>query len=245
MLRILHDAALSGPENMGRDDALLARVGVGTSPPTLRFYQWDPPTISLGYFQKYAEYAALPPPAGELAVVRRPTGGGAILHDRELTYSLTVPLDHPLLAGGPNCLYERMHAAVIAALGGAASRAAPCGVSDDSGPAKGPFFCFARRHKFDVVLGAGKLVGSAQRRTRSAVLQHGSIMLATRFAQQPVATVASVGPWSARALADRVVEALATANPLRCEDGAWSADELEAAEPQVERHASAEWLRRI
>ena len=81
MFRILQDSPLDGPTNMARDEALLDRVGDGSSPPTLRLYQWDPPTISLGYFQKYADYEALDPPAGELAVVRRPTGGGAILQD--------------------------------------------------------------------------------------------------------------------------------------------------------------------
>ncbi|HRX86887.1 MAG TPA: hypothetical protein P5572_17825, partial [Phycisphaerae bacterium] len=239
------DPPLSGPENMGRDDLLLERVGAGAAPPTLRFYTWDPPTISLGYFQKYAEYEALPPPAGELAVVRRPTGGGAILHDQELTYAVALPLGHALLAGGPNCLYERMHAAVIAALGGSASRAAPCGVSDDSGPAKGPFFCFARRHRFDVVLGEGKLVGSAQRRTQQAVLQHGSIMLATRYAQQPVATVGAVAPLSARELAERVTAALGEANGIDWEIGGWGEEELEGAAAFVERHGSAAWLRRV
>ena len=90
-IRVIHDPALDGPTNMARDEALLSRVGRGASVPTLRLYQWDPPTVSLGYFQKYAEYECLGPPAGGLPVVRRQTGGGAILHDLELTYSLTLP----------------------------------------------------------------------------------------------------------------------------------------------------------
>jgi lipoate-protein ligase A len=230
---------------MGRDDLLLERVGAGTAPPTLRFYQWEPATISLGYFQKYADYEALPPPAGDLPVVRRPTGGGAILHDQELTYALVVPMGHALLAGGPNCLYERVHAALIAALDGEAVRAAPCGVSDDSGAAKGPFFCFARRHRFDVLLGGEKLAGSAQRRTRHAVLQHGSIILATRYAQQPVATIASVAPWSAQDLAQRVAAQLAAMHALDVVRAEWTPDELAAASPHVQRHRADEWLKRI
>src|SRR5688500_3010165 len=96
---------------MARDEALLQRIGRNESPPTLRFYRWNPPTISLGYFQTYAEYASLPPPARDLAVVRRQTGGGAILHDLELTYSLVLPVDHGLLTGGnPNTLYHHVHA---------------------------------------------------------------------------------------------------------------------------------------
>ncbi len=115
-IRVINDPALAGPVNMARDEALLAQVGDGISPPTLRLYQWDPPTISLGYFQRYADYESLPSPAGELAVVRRQTGGGAILHDLELTYSLALPLAHPLLAKGPSKLYEVAHDAIIACL---------------------------------------------------------------------------------------------------------------------------------
>jgi len=243
-LRVIHDPPLTGPENMGRDDMLLARVGAGESPPTLRFYQWDPPTISLGYFQEYAGYAALPPPAGDLPVVRRPTGGGAILHDQELTYALVVPVGHVLLERGPNCLYEQMHAALIAALGGAAVRAARCGVSDDSGPARGPFFCFARRHRFDVLLGGEKLAGSAQRRTREAVLQHGSIILDSRFSQQPAAAVTAAIDWTARELAAHIMTAFAASNLLVLQCAGWSAEELEAAGPHVARHADAAWIQR-
>src|SRR3990172_9526549 len=105
-LRVLHDPPLDGPTNMARDEALLTLVGTSQSPPTVRLYQWNPPTISLGYFQHYGDYVSLPPPAGTLPVVRRLTGGGAILHDLELTYSLTLPTGHQLLAHGPGRLYE-------------------------------------------------------------------------------------------------------------------------------------------
>jgi len=244
MLRVLYDPPLPGPVNMGRDDALLERVGAGASPPTLRFYQWDAPTISLGYFQRYAQYATLPPPAGELAVVRRPTGGGAILHDRELTYSLALPVEHPLLEAGAACLYERVHAALITALGGPAARARRCGVTDDSGPARGPFFCFARRHRVDVLVGDQKLAGSAQRRTANAVLQHGSIILDSRFPQQPAATVSAIANLGAADLAERITVALAEANQLEIVSGAWTPDELAAAQPHIARHESADWLKR-
>src|SRR5262245_37666196 len=146
-LRLLVDDPLDGPENMARDEALLGVIGSGQSPPTLRFYAWQPPTISLGYFQDFAEFRALSAPAGELAVVRRTTGGGAILHDLELTYSLVIRIEHPWLERGPANLYERMHKAIVRAVGGSA-RLAGCG-ADQSGIAcgesaqRGPFFCFA------------------------------------------------------------------------------------------------------
>ena len=191
-MRLLQDAPLDGPVNMARDEALMTRVGTGESAPTLRLYQWDPPTISLGYFQRYAEYEALPPPARDLPVVRRQTGGGAILHDLELTYSLTLPVDHPLLAKGSNRLYELMHDGIVACLGELGVTASPCGHTDDSGPTRGPFFCFDRRHAYDVLIDGNKVAGSAQRRTRQAVLQHGSIILGNRYRQQSTAMLGIV-----------------------------------------------------
>ena len=236
---------MPGADNMARDEALLVRVGQGASPPTVRFYQWDPPTISLGYFQKYAEYAQLPPPAGELAVVRRQTGGGAILHDRELTYSIVVPQGHMLLAGGPNCLYQLAHQGLIEALAEAHQAPRPCGFTDDSGPARGPFFCFARRHRLDVVVGEQKLVGSAQRRTREAVLQHGSIVLDRRFDQQPAATVSEISKVSAEELAGRMTDALRRNTGLSFVPGEWDSKELADARRLIGKHTGDEWLKRI
>jgi len=244
-LRLLSDPALPGPVNMGRDEALLEGVGNGTSPPTLRFYTWNPPTVSLGYFQPIVQFRELPPPAGALAIVRRPTGGGAILHDQELTYSIALPLDHPLLACGPNCLYDRMHKALIDALATDDLSVKLCGTSDDSGAGKGPFFCFARRHKYDVLFGSEKLAGSAQRRTRQAVLQHGSIILANRFEQQPVAEMNSIVRLSSRELADRIGDQLANEHKLTMQQGEWSQDELMQAEQFQDKHASKEWIERV
>src|SRR5262245_51344899 len=89
--RLLIDSPLPGPENMARDEALLRACEL-TGDAVVRFYAWSAPTISLGYFQDYAEFEQLEPPAGDLDVVRRTTGGGAILHDLELTYSIVMPL---------------------------------------------------------------------------------------------------------------------------------------------------------
>ncbi len=243
-MRILQDPPLRGAVNMARDEALLHRVGRGASPPTVRFYQWDPPTISLGYFQKYAEFEALPPPAGELDVVRRQTGGGAILHDRELTYSITVPTGHALLAGGPLKLYELAHDALIDALDGLEVSAARSGTTDGSSAGRGPFFCFARRHALDVLIGDDKLAGSAQRRTRHAVLQHGSIVLERRYEQQPAAVPYLFRPITADALAARMSESLGRITGLELQPGEWQPDELTEAESFVLKYAGHEWTRR-
>ena len=243
-LRVISDPPLAGTVNMARDEALLERVGRGDSPPTLRFYQWVPPTISLGYFQHYADYERLPPPAGSLPVVRRLTGGGAILHDRELTYSLAIPVGHPLLAGGPNRLYELAHDALIAVLADAGRSARRGCQSDGSGPARGPFFCFARRHCLDVLVGGDKLAGSAQRRTRSAVLQHGSIILERRFDQQPAAALDGIVPLPADTLAHRFTESLGRLTGMTFVPGVWQADDLAAAALLVAKYGGDDWTRR-
>ena len=243
-MRLITDPPLSGAVNMARDEALLRRVGSGDSPPTLRFYQWDPPTVSLGYFQKYADYENLEPPAGNLAVVRRLTGGGAILHDRELTYSITVPLDHPILRGRPTSLYELVHDALIGALEGENVTAHRGGESDGSGAARGPFFCFARRHALDVLVGEDKLAGSAQRRTQQAVLQHGSIILERRFEQQPAAAITSSISTTAQDLAERMTRALARLSGVEPTSGQWQPEELSAAERFTRKYAGDQWTRK-
>lgn len=229
---------------MARDEALMLRVGAGESPPTLRLYQWCEPTISLGYFQRFAEYEALPPPAGSLPVVRRLTGGGAILHDLELTYSIALPLSHPLLAGGPNRLYELAHDAVIASLGHAETAPARCGTTDDSTAGRGPFFCFARRHCFDVLLAGEKLAGSAQRRTRTAVLQHGSIVLDNRFGQQPTARVGLPFEAAVAELRRDFAHHFAVQTQAIIINGDWTPEELPAAESLFGKYAGEEWTRR-
>ena len=243
-IRVLTDPPLDGPTNMARDEALMLLVGRSLAPPTLRLYQWAPPTISLGYFQHHADCAALPAPAGELPVVRRLTGGGAILHDRELTYSLALPVGHALVAGRPNRLYELAHDAVIASLAELGLSTARGGETDDSGAARGPFFCFARRHCYDVLLGADKLAGSAQRRTRDAVLQHGSIVLGSRFEQQPTAHAPLRYEDAMAALPSVFVGSLGSVTGEVFASGEWSDDERSETATLRAKYASDAWTRR-
>lgn len=234
---------------MARDEALMVRVGENAAPPTLRLYMWAQPTISLGYFQRYADYEALPSPAGDLAVVRRLTGGGAILHDLELTYSVALPIGNQLLKQGPNRLYELAHDAAIAAFSELRVTTNRCGVSDDSGAAHGPFFCFERRHCYDVLWNGEKIAGSAQRRTRNAVLQHGSILVSNRYEQQSAASVAN--PDAPDEVASRITM-LQKSLPFHLqrvlgivlEPGAWHDSEIELSTELVEKYKSREWTRR-
>lgn len=245
VIRLIYDPPLDGPTNMARDECLLTGVGAGRSGATFRLYRWDPPTVSLGYFQRYRDYEALPKPLGDLPVVRRLTGGGAILHDLELTYSLTLPLPHPLLLRGPNCLYELVHDAVIVSLRAIGLSAARADGSDGSGPTSGPFFCFARRHRYDLVIGPGKVAGSAQRRTRTAILQHGSIILADRLGQPGVASLSVAFGDAIQSLCRVLPEELGRLSDSQMQPTCWSKDELSEVDALVEKYAGSEWTRRM
>jgi len=162
----------SGAWNMAFDEALLeAAVGCGET--TLRIYRWSEPTLSLGHFQRSAS-ADLPELLRGLPRVRRLSGGGAILHDREWTYSCAVPKGHRLTAR-PELLYDAVHAALVRAFARKGIVARPRGIRNRAADAA--FLCFLRGDERDLIVGDYKAVGSAQRRRRGAVLQHGSVLL--------------------------------------------------------------------
>ena len=131
---------------------------------TLRFYGWSEPTLSLGYFQSFCDAHAHAPSRG-CPVVRRQTGGGAILHDRELTYCLALPVAHPLAAGATP-LYLAVHEALTSALARLGIQATLRAASEDPSNRGESFLCFQRRTRGDVLLGTPKVCGSAQRRRR-------------------------------------------------------------------------------
>jgi len=168
---------------MAVDEALLAAAGEqGVA--TLRFYQWSAPTLSLGYFQPY-EGRQLHAASHNCPCVRRHSGGGAILHDRELTYSLSLPVGQ-LPAGGTQSLYDAAHLTLVGALVKLLPAAAEDRLQLSSGitrpAATEPFMCFERRSPGDVVVTRSsgtdaKIAGSAQRKRRGAVLQHGSVLV--------------------------------------------------------------------
>jgi lipoate-protein ligase A len=198
--RLIVDPPAAGAWNMAVDESLLL-AAAEENVATLRFYEWLEPTLSLGYFQRYEErcgHAA----SRQCAVVRRQSGGGAILHDRELTYSLALPAGHPLAQNSPQ-LYAAVHEAIVRRLAQLLSESnsastlslhcppPPRPGSPQSRPDREPFLCFQRRAPGDVVLSTKsasanatlaapnwKIVGSAQRRHRGAILQHGSVLLA-------------------------------------------------------------------
>jgi lipoyl(octanoyl) transferase len=162
----------SGRWNMALDEALLIDA-VDEGRCHLRFYGWEEPTLSLGYFQRSEERLADPALAG-LPAVRRLSGGGAILHDRELTYSCVVPPAHRF-ARQPLELYDTVHAAFVDVLAALGIEVAPRGAAHAQDAQ--PFLCFVRGDERDLICRGHKVLGSAQRRRRGAVLQHGSLLL--------------------------------------------------------------------
>ncbi|MDB5350955.1 MAG: lipoate-protein ligase [Planctomycetota bacterium] len=161
---------------MALDEALLDAVDADPSAAILRTYEWEEPTLSLGYFQGIAD-VDLDPRWQGAPVIRRPSGGGALWHDREITYALVVPRRHPL-AGRPANLYRAVHAAIAGILREHGIPAATRGSSLSDSSRSRPFLCFLDRDPEDILVGMAKVVGSAQRRRPGAVLQHGSLLLA-------------------------------------------------------------------
>ena len=233
---------------MAVDEAMLTNVGQGQGSPTVRFYGWSHPTISLGHFQKYEEVAELREPFNNLPIVRRITGGGAILHDAELTYSLILPAGHRLVGNhGPQTLYLAVHRALIAVL---SSLGLSVQLREGARPAseqRGTFFCFERANPSDVLVAGRKIAGSAQRRTLKGVLQHGSLMLDNPLGQPGLATLAEhelSGPADARFLATAWAGELAETLDLNLTEGMLSETESSLAEKLRAKYASAEWTKR-
>jgi len=162
----------SGAWNMAVDEALLESAVAGGACAT-RWYCWSQPTLSTGYFQRLEEALQDKRFAG-LPVVRRLTGGGAIIHHHELTYSCALPARHPL-ARNVRDLYAAVHGAVIRVLSGFGFEASLRGST--RADRRDEFLCFGRGDDFDVVMNGCKVLGSAQRRRKGAVLQHGSLLL--------------------------------------------------------------------
>jgi lipoate-protein ligase A len=159
---------------MARDLALLDLAADRRSA-AVRTYGWSQPTLSLGYFQNSAEVARDPRWRGA-AIVRRPTGGGAIWHDIEVTYSVALNCDHPF-ARRVGALYQAIHVAIASMLNDHGMKAHLRGVVDGVREGKRPFLCFLDRDRADIVMDGYKIVGSAQRRRLGALLQHGSLLL--------------------------------------------------------------------
>ncbi|GAB4494334.1 MAG: lipoate--protein ligase family protein [Anaerolineales bacterium] len=174
--RLLITPPARGAWNMAVDEAILGTAGCGQSLPTLRLYAWNPPCLSLGYAQPFADVDLDRLTARGWEVVRRATGGRAILHTEELTYSVTAPLDHPLMQGSILESYQRLAKALVSGVRALGIPVEMAEYAPATGAAKGPV-CFEVPSAYEIVVNGKKLIGSAQARKREGVLQHGTLPL--------------------------------------------------------------------
>jgi lipoate-protein ligase A len=246
-----------GAQNMAIDEALLESVE--EEGPALRLYAWDQPTLSLGYFQGWRNRLRHPPSSG-LPTVRRSTGGGAIVHDHELTYCWVFPAS---LRRSADADYAFFHGSWITALERAGwnahlvqthGTAAPCGAAmagelSDRGPTseepREPFLCFQRRTAQDVVLAGYKILGSAQRRRSGAGLQHGSLILRASPAapELPGLTELTGVSWTRAIAAERWLGAIGAATGWKFREVPVTATVQRLAERILQdRHGRTDWL---
>jgi len=167
-----------GAWNMAVDEAILEACGRSEVLPTLRLFAWDPACLSLGYAQPSDDVDTAELARQGWLLVRRPTGGRAILHTDELTYSVIGPAYEPRLAGSVLESYQRLSRALLAALHmlGVPAVATPTPDALEKAGSAGPV-CFEVPSNYEITVGGKKLIGSAQARRIEGILQHGSLPL--------------------------------------------------------------------
>ena len=175
--RLIIDQPADGAWNMAVDEAILEDVMNKEARPTLRLYAWQPECLSLGYSQSIQDVDLQKLQESGWGIVRRLTGGRAILHADELTYSVIAPTDEPLVAGSLLESYNRIAGGLLAALD---LLGLPVEINNHSPGlntnSAGPV-CFEMPSAYEITLKGKKLIGSAQARRKHGVLQHGSFPL--------------------------------------------------------------------
>ncbi len=175
--RLLYTPPSRGAWNMAVDESILEHIHRGESQPTLRLYAWNPPCLSLGHAQPFADVDMGRVKANGWEVVRRVTGGRAILHTDELTYSVTGSAEESVLAGGVLESYNRLAQALLFAI---RELGLPVEIKEYVGERNfqnlNPV-CFEVPSTYEITVDGKKLIGSAQARKKEGVLQHGSLPL--------------------------------------------------------------------
>lgn len=260
--RLLNTHHLDGATNMAIDEAISRAVREGLAPPTLRFFGWQPACLSLGQAQPGADVDGAACRADGVDVVRRPTGGRAILHTDELTYSVVAPDTEPRVAGSIVESYRRLSEGLLAGLAliGVPTQQAerPDNHDRDQGPV-----CFEVPSNYEIVFDGKKLVGSAQMRRPGVVLQHGTLPLhgdiaritkylrsrpdADRVRSRATTVESAIGQiLSFDQAADSMARGFAAALNLDLQPGALTDQERRWAEElRREKYASDEWTYRL
>jgi lipoate-protein ligase A len=232
--RLLPYAIAGGPENMAADTALLETAGQGVA--SLRFYGWCEATVSLGYFQQAS--VRLSDRLSGLPFVRRPSGGATLVHHHEVTYALALPAGLPWQPGGSWLI--RMHGIIAAAL---------CDLGVATVPQQGPappflgHLCFQHFAAGDLIISTAKITGSAQRKQRGSLLQHGAILLtqSPHAPELPGIRELAGKVLEAEAVQDAVVRRLIDNTGWQVQPGAWRESEQQRRLELTERFAGTAW----
>lgn len=205
---------------MAVDEAILEHIHRGESKPTLRLYSWNPPCLSLGHAQPFKDVDVERLRARGWEVVRRLTGGRAILHTDELTYSVTGSADEPVLAGGVLESYNRLSKALLHAV---RNLGLAVEVKENEGSPAGQNLnpvCFEVPSTYEITIKGRKLIGSAQARKKEGVLQHGSLPLTGDLTR--ICDALTFGDESARQKAkDRLLARAATVESISGVETGW------------------------
>ncbi len=240
-----------GAFQMALDEAMLMCTA-DDKKPRFRFYYWSAPTISLGYFQDYHSFLREYPELASLDIVRRLTGGGAILHDKEITYCMTIPSDDKLYQEGPIKAYIAVHQAIVNVLREFGKELILRPKTENyKRIRKEPEFCFARGCPTDIISLTDelKIVGSAQRRLTGAFMQHGSIMLDSRFSCQPTLTVKDLLAGDnldnmeidTEDMEQRIITELAISLDKKFVPGEFTQQEIDEVQKLKAKYVSDEW----
>ncbi len=266
--RLVVTEASSGSWNMAVDEAIATLTARGVSPATLRFYQWQPGTVSLGRHQSFADLDMDRVQQQGYGVVRRATGGRAILHIDELTYSIAGTAGDAGLGGAILDSYNQLSNGLMLGLQRLGIDAAKAPAGNRSGADASPV-CFEVPSAYEITVDGRKLIGSAQSRRSGYVLQHGSLPLTGDVGR--LVDVLAVGDESQRAdmrkaLVERattvemlmgryvsfweaatcLIDGLSSALDVDFVQGELSPEERAlATELETEKYAEANWLQRI
>ncbi|RYX85877.1 lipoate--protein ligase family protein [bacterium] len=249
--RLVLDSPQRGAYNMAADETLLRRNATAQPLPTLRFYAWDPFCLSLGRLQKTLPPGALlPENERDFDVVRRPTGGRAVWHAQEITYSICAPLDFlPENARSVQGAYEWLSGGFLLGLQslGVQSSLAPSQKRGEGGTN-----CFASSAACDFLVNGKKLIGAAQCRLEGAFLQHGSLLLSMNpddWQQKtggPMSGATSLAELGVHAPRHQIIAALCDGFERACAvslmEGNWSEEEREQTQQLAgTKYLSPEW----
>ena len=198
--RLIDSGAGTGSQNMATDVALLKNA----TQPVLRLYTWQPWAISLGYHQNFSDIDQQSCVRDGIDIVRRPTGGRAILHAEELTYCMVFPATHPLQESSVNAVYRQISNALLHGLHLFGAKAIePVESRSAHKNYDHNVACFSSSVNFEIAAKNRKLIGSAQRRFKEGILQHGSLLIGP--AHEKLIDYLAVQPADLPALANQAI----------------------------------------